>query len=198
MKNLLGISLIALFAVSPMMANAAEGDRDAKLTKFGAGAIVLTPHLATTSYVDGAFKASADKIDLLIDDTAVATNGNYIDKGKSVSANMKELDAGLKNVNDVVIEHGEAIETLTGDGEGSVAQQIETALGGVSGNAGDLTKLNTTHKDSLVNAVNDVDSAAKDNSEAIQSINSKTISYVSDWSSPTVITKTIAELESED
>lgn len=172
MRKVLRISLVALFATIPVMANAAEGDRDSGLVKFNAGSVVLVPHLATTSYVDGSFKATADKIDLLIDDTAVTANGEYIDKGKSVSANLKELDTGLNSVNTTVSSHTTTLNKLDGavTVEGSVKKQIADAL-------------------------SDVNLATNDNTQEIQTINNKTISYVADWNNPTVKTKKISELE---
>ena len=125
-----GISLVAFLAVVPMVANA-EGER--VLSKFGTGNVVSSSDLATTSYVDGAYKATTDKIDLLIDDTAVTVNGNYIDKDKSVSANLKELDTALKTV-----------------AENS----------GNSAEIGVLANLETTEKGTLVGAINEVNSLA--------------------------------------
>ena len=187
--------MFAVLTVMPVMANAADGDRDENLDKFEVGAVVPSPHFATTSYVRGAFKMAADKIDLLIDDTAVATDGNYIDAGKSVSANLSELDTGLNAVSSTVSGHTTTLNRLTGSGEGSIEQQIEDALSGVSGNAGDLDELDTEEKGSLVGAINEVSDIANDNADAIQTINDKTISYVSDWANQTVTTKKFSELD---
>ena len=185
MKKILGISLVAVLAVSPLMAMAAEGDRSASLTKLNATDPGTTSNLATTSYVGGAYKTTADKIDLLIDDTAVTTNGNYIDAGKSVSANLTELDSAVKANKD-------ALDVLNGDDTvaGSVASQIADALQdyeGTSASVGDLDDLNTTNKDSVVGAINSVDSA-------VNKLENKTITYVESWSNPQPVTTTLVGL----
>lgn len=201
MKKLFGISLIAIMSVTPLIAGAAEGDRSVSLTKLNASDPVATSNLATTSYVGGAYKTTADKIDLLIDDTAVTTNGNYIKAGKSVSANLTALDGQVKSTSDMILDpvnglakivndDHTAIETLTGDGEGSVAAQIEAALedyDGTSASVGDLDDLNTTNKDSVVGAINSVDSA-------VDTLENKTITYVESWSNPQPVTTTLVSL----
>ena len=112
MNKLLGISLIAAFAVTPLVAGA-TGERSSSLSKLNAPTPESSPNLATTSYVGGAYKTTADKIDLLIDDTAVAEDGHYILGGKSVAANLGELDRAVKGNSDT-------IEELIGDGENSI------------------------------------------------------------------------------
>ena len=232
MKKILGISLVALMAVAPSLANAA-GERSVSLTKLNASDPVATANLATTSYVGGAYKTTADKIDLLIDDTAVTTDGTYIKAGKSVSANLTALDGQVKSTSDMILDpvnglakivndDHTAIETLTGDGEGSVAAQIEAALedyDGTSASVGDLDDLNTTNKDSVVGAINEVDSAVGDldglnttdkdsivdainevNSavgavdSAVDTLENKTITYVESWATPTPVTKKLSQL----
>lgn len=209
MKKVYGISLIAVFAVSPMMAMAA-GERSESLTKLSAPASLSTAistNLATTSYVDGAYKTAADKIDLLIDDTAVTANGNYIDQGKSVSANLSELDTAVKanasaigdpskglikyvNDNYAAIETlNSAIETLNANAStpGSIDQKIDSAISAVNTASGDLSDLGTTEKGSLVGAINEVDSA-------VETLGTRTLSFVSSWSDPQVTTVPLSEL----
>jgi len=195
--------LVAVLAVSPMMAMAAEGDRSASLTKLTAADPVATSNLATTSYVGGAYKTTADKIDLLIDDTAVTTDGTFIKAGKSVSANLTALDNQAKSTSDMILDpvnglakivndDHEAIETLKGgaDVAGSVAAQIEAALEdyeGTTPSVGNLDDLNTTNKDSVVGAINSVDSA-------VGTLENKTITYVESWSNPQPVTTTLVSL----
>ena len=171
MKKILGISLVALMAVAPSLANAA-GERSVSLTKLNASDPVATSNLATTSYVGGAYKTTADKIDLLIDDTAVTTDGTYIKAGKSVSANLTALDGQVKSTSDMILDpvnglakivndDHEAIETLNGgtDVAGSVASQIADALEtyeGTSASVGNLDDLNTTDQTNVVGAINEV------------------------------------------
>lgn len=194
MRKLFGISLCAILTVVPVMANAADGDRDVHLNKFNA-VVGSDPSVASVDYVNESFEKSADKIDLLIDDTAVTADGNYIGAGKSVSANLEYLDSGLNDVSEVVSEHATTLATLTGSGDGSVSKQIATALSGVSGNAGNLEDLDTAEQNSLVGAINEVNEIANDNAEEIEGINSKKIQYLSSWSDPEVKEITISELQ---
>ena len=83
MKKILGISLIAVLAVSPMMASAADGDRS--VTPLNATMPEsVSDELASTTYVQGAFATAAGKIDALITDTT-GPNGTYAQTGKTVS-----------------------------------------------------------------------------------------------------------------
>ena len=94
MKKILGISLIAVLAVSPMMASAADGDRS--VTPLNATMPEsVSDELASTTYVQGAFATAAGKIDALITDTT-GPNGTYAQTGKTVSANLKALDDQIK------------------------------------------------------------------------------------------------------
>ncbi len=194
MRKLFGISLCAILTVVPVMANAADGDRDVHLNKFNA-VVGFDPGVASVDYVNESFKKSADKIDLLIDDTAVTADGNYIGAGKSVSANLGYLDSGLNDVSEVVSEHATTLATLTGSDDGSISKQIATALSGVSGNAGNLEDLGTEEKNSLVGAINEVNEVANDNADEIEIINSKKIQYLSSWSDPEVKEITIYNLQ---
>jgi len=207
MKKILGISLVALMTAMPSLANAA-GERSVSLTKLNASDPVATPNLATTSYVGGAYKTTADKIDLLIDDTAVTTNGNYILAGKSVAANLGELDAAIKGNSDTISE-------LVGDGENSIDAKIEAALedyDGTSATVGDLDNLNTTNQTSVVGAINEVNSTIGDLDDltttnqtsvvgainevdsAVDTLGNKTITYVESWVTPTPVTKKLSQL----
>lgn len=140
----MGISVIAALAVLPVAANAAGGDQVAKLN---ASAVVSSQNLATTSYVQGAYKAAADKIDAVIDSTSIATDGNYIDAGKDVAHNLGELDTAAKN-------NADAISTET-----TARQNADTAI---NNNIGTLSNLTTTEKSNLVAAINEVKANSAD------------------------------------
>lgn len=109
MKKIMGISVIAAMAVLPMAANAARSSAIAEPANFtagGSGDIV-----ATTSYVQGAYQASSDRIDALITDTAVTTTRGVVTAGNSVAENLEAL--------------GLAVAGFT-SGESSVGTQIQT------------------------------------------------------------------------
>ena len=137
MKKLLGVSIVAMLAISPMMASAAEGDRT--VTKIEAASVSKDTNIATTSYVKGAYKATADKIDALIDDTAIAANGNYIDAEKTVAHNLKELDTAIKNVADTAGNTYQLVANSTVDADGNYIEEgtgvasnlsaLDTAIG---------------------------------------------------------------------
>ena len=97
MKKLLSVSIVALFAISPLVANAEVGDRSDSLTKGNVAAPGASTNIATTSYVKGAHKNLSDKIDLLIDDTAT-TDGTYVKAAKQVGVNLKALDTAVNTL----------------------------------------------------------------------------------------------------
>lgn len=143
MKKLMGISVIAALAVMPMAANAA---RDASVAVANYTAAGSASALATTSYVQGAYEAASDRIDALVTDTAVAAKaqGEYaaIKAGDKVSENLVALD-------DKIADLSSGTDTKTGN----------------------LTNLTTTDKTNLVAAINEVDSHADANAQAIETLN---------------------------
>ena len=188
MKKILGISLVALMAVVPSLANAA-GERSVSLTKLNASDPIATANLATTSYVGGAYKTTADKIDLLIDDTAVTSNGTYIKAGNSVSANLGLLDDAIRTSAGAAASLGD-LEDLTTTEQNSIVGAINE----VDSAVGDLGDLTTTDKDSLVDAINEVDSAVGALDSAVDTLENKTITYVESWATPTPVTKKLSQL----
>ena len=206
MKKLLGVSIAAMLAVLPTLARAETGDRT--VTKIQAGTVI-----ATMSYVKGAHKDVADKVDALIDDTAITGTHSYIGAGKSVSYNLEQLDA--------------AVATLSGGaGAGTVAQQIQT-------NAQNATYTPTANSGitstSIGAAIDELDDDKQDKSDSnvtetnltaaglttsnlntgtgvagnlikvasdVKTINNKTITYVTTWGSDTTVTKSISEFDS--
>lgn len=97
MKKIYGISLVAVLAVSPMMARA---ERAVAVVNYAAP--TANTNVATTSYVKGAFKANSDRINALVSDTNVSANGNYIDANESVAHNLGELDTAVKTNTDAI------------------------------------------------------------------------------------------------
>ena len=188
MKKILGISLVALMAVVPSLANAA-GERSVSLTKLNASDPIATANLATTSYVGGAYKTTADKIDLLIDDTAVTSNGTYIKAGNSVSANLGLLDDAIRTSAGAAASLGD-LEDLTTTEQNSIVGAINE----VDSAVGDLGDLTTTDKDSIVDAINEVDSAVGALDSAVDTLENKTITYVESWATPNPITKKLSQL----
>lgn len=132
MKKLLNISVIAALAVLPVAANADAGDQVAKIN---AAAVTATEAIATTSYVKGAHKDLADKIDAFIDSTSI-TSGNYIDAGKDVAHNLAELDTQAK-------ANADAIAGLQGNGENSVDTKIKTQAAGADYTNASMTGIST-------------------------------------------------------
>lgn len=161
MKKLLGISLVAALAVAPSLARAEAGDRT--VTALDAQAATASANIATTSYVQGAYKATADKIDALIEDTAVVENGNYIDAGKTVSHNLSELDTAIKTVADNVAADDDVTHT-----EGTAVAETGKTLHYV---AADGTKVgeNLGHLDAQVYANTVAISAETQRAQGVES-----------------------------
>jgi len=111
MKKILGVSIVAMLAVSPMMAHAAR-----TVTALGTKDTTASGNIATTSYVKGAYNVAANAINALITDTAVSGTHNYIQAGETVSANLGLLDANVKANADAIAALG---------GTGSIADQIQ-------------------------------------------------------------------------
>lgn len=137
MKKLLGVSIVAMLAVAPGMADAAVG-------KMNAPDAVSNTNIATTSYVKGAYKVTADKIDAVIDDITT-TDGTYSKAANSVGVNLKTLDSQIKANTD-------AISALNGAG-GSIATQIKEGAEGA-----DFTATNASGitSDKIGEAINEV------------------------------------------
>lgn len=97
MKKLLGISLVAVLAVSPMMASAAR-DASVAVANYNFNGQVSTD-VATTSYVKGAYESASDRIDALVTDTTVTGEShNYIANTGSVAENLTALDVAIKGI----------------------------------------------------------------------------------------------------
>ncbi len=90
MKKLLGVSIAAMLAVSPMMANATS----ASAGEIGSVTATANTDIATTSYVAGAYNAIATEHNKVVADIAVA-DGNYTDDANSIGTNVKALDTAI-------------------------------------------------------------------------------------------------------
>ena len=175
MRKLLGVSIAAMLAVSPMMANAAQS----AATLNAAAAGTASTKIATTTYVKGAYKVLADAHDAVVNDitvTGVTGEGNHITNNASVAENLKSLNTAIKN--------------LSGDS----SQAVE----GVQEEIGTLDNLTTTQQGNLVAAINEVDANTDNNTAAIGAGSSAAVTtamtgtnYVSSATSVIDATKTL-------
>lgn len=86
-------------------------------------------------------------------------DGKDLYLGSIKLSNDADLQAAIKNItqNAKDIDAVEAqLRTLVGESTGSIQSMIDTAINGVREDMGNLEQLNTTHKDSLVNSINEV------------------------------------------
>lgn len=86
-------------------------------------------------------------------------DGKDLYLGSIKLSNDADLQAAIKNItqNAKDIDAVEAqLKTLVGESTGSIQSMIDTAINGVREDMGNLEQLNTTHKDSLVNSINEV------------------------------------------
>ena len=102
MKKLLGVSIVAVLAVTPMMANAARSASVADVATIAS--VTDSSNLATTSYVQGAYKVLSDAHNAVIDDITVSapeSGQTYeaISETNSVGENLEALDAKVKTLN---------------------------------------------------------------------------------------------------
>ncbi len=176
MKKLLNISVIAALAVLPVAANADAGDQVAKIN---AAAVTATEAIATTSYVKGAHKDLADKIDAFIDSTSIATPGNYIDSGKDVAHNLVELDTQAK-------ANADAIAGWT-SGNNSITNQIQTQAQNANFTATSEMTANT-----IAGAINELDGEV----DTLQGQMGDT-ALANTFDSATTVTAAVNELESD-
>ena len=99
MKKILGVSVAAMLAVTPMMANAQKTASEADVIQN----ITTDVNMATTSYVQGAYNVLAGKHNQIITDITVPTKqeGNYnsITTTNSVAENLVALDSAISTLN---------------------------------------------------------------------------------------------------
>lgn len=100
MKKVIGISIVAMFAVVPMMAGAAK---TATLAGLQGTNGVITPNnqMATTSYVQGAYNALATEHNKVVNDitlTGERVDGDHISNTASVAENLETLNSAIKSL----------------------------------------------------------------------------------------------------
>lgn len=132
MRKISIISLVAVLAATPMMAEAAR-----TIQKTDNLTITANTNVASTSYVQGAYNAANTKINALIDDTAVAAKADgqpayvAVSADSTVGENLAALDSKVKSLESATSANlSEAINSLTatvsqttGDINISVAEQ---------------------------------------------------------------------------
>jgi len=151
MRKLLGVSIAAMLAVSPMMAKA-ELSQFSGVTNSG-----TTTKIATTSYVKGAYNKAIEKANTIVDALALPANKTYdstdkISKTNSVGQNIDALNTAIKTVSN---SSSGAVGA-----EAERAAQAEAGLQSQIAGEGTLTNLNTEAKGNLVAAINEVDANA--------------------------------------
>lgn len=110
MKKVLSVSIVAMLAVVPLTAKAAQTATPVALVN-GGNTVSPLQTVASTTYVQGAYNTLGRQVNNIISDSTVPS-GTYtaIANTKNVSENLVALDT--------------AINGLKGGGEGSVADQI--------------------------------------------------------------------------
>lgn len=115
MKKILGVSVAAMLAVTPMMANATINSGSVATI----ANVTADTNMATTSYVQGAYKVLSDAHNAVITDITVPAlqEGEYnsIRAAKSVQENLVALDT--------------AISTLTGDSSNTYQTKSASTVG---------------------------------------------------------------------
>ncbi len=107
MKKLLGVSIAAMLAVSPMLASAAVTATSSQIAAANTD-VTSSNNVATTSYVKGAYKAMATEVNKVqtdvanvISDINVAeaneVTGGVVTHSNSVAQNLVALDNAVKN-----------------------------------------------------------------------------------------------------
>lgn len=197
MRKILGTSLIAILSATPMLANA-TGERNIDYIN-ATGPNTASSRLATTTYVQGAFVAAADKIDALLLDTA-AVEGKYVKSGMTVSANLDALDGQVRaNADDIDTMSGnittmsDNIDTMSSD-IATMSDDIDTMSDDIDSISGNLTMLmggenvDGSIAQQIKTAVEAVDPSGLSadvagNTDAIADIKAKEIKYMDTWNS---------------
>ena len=189
MKKLLGISVMAMLAVSPMMANAAKTIGDLPT----ASADTNTNLVATTSYVKGAYNAVKTEHNKVVADMTVASGTyDHINAGNSVAENLVSLNTGVTQ-NDTKIG---AIDNLTDSTTQANVDLWKNKAGTAQDhsdivNAVQATKTQLNATDALVGDMNltgftngsTVTGALQELKNANTTTNSKVVAVYSNWNS---------------
>lgn len=152
MKKALCISMITLLAVVPFASHAA-GQAKAVTLVNGGNTLTPTQTVASTTYVQGAYNTLGTQINNIISDSTVPSGTyNAIANSKNVAENLVALDA--------------AIDGLSGNGEGSVANAVQTGAQNATYNANAEYGTGTIGK-----AIQEATAAADSNTAAILLLN---------------------------
>jgi hypothetical protein len=134
MNKLLGVSIAAMLAVTPMMANAANSV--AQLPTYEVEQ--ANTNIATTSYVKGAYNAVANQVNNVRNDITVDTSAaKNISASNTIGGNVTALDTAVGNVGTIatVADNGSVLKTAnTTDLVGAVVA-INNALATATGDA---------------------------------------------------------------
>ena len=154
MRKISILSLIAVLSATPMMAEAAR-----TVTKENYSAPTANTDVASTSYVQGAYKAASDRINALVDDTAVASaeSGTYVavSADSTVGENLQALDSRVKSLETATSANlSEAINSLTA----TVSQTTGDINISVAEQSGVLTSVSANIIDSAVTTAKIADS----------------------------------------
>lgn len=179
MKKLLGISIVAMLAVTPMMANAAQTNATALAETSG----TETNAIATTSYVKGAYNAVRTAHNAILGEiTVTGTDHTHITEGNTVAENLVELDSAVA-ANDTKIG---MINTLknsdkfdTGEADDVVTAIITTKA---QANATDST-IGDMSLTGFASGVDTVTKALQELKDSNNATNNKGIMVYNDWNS---------------
>ena len=191
MKKLLGISIVAMLAVTPMMANAAGQEipatpQNGDTYYAAAAANEGTNKIATTSYVKGAYNAIQTELNGIATDIDVTTNGSHISATNSVAENIVSLNTGIE-ANDSAIG---TIGNLTGsanfdstEAHANIVEAINTVK--AQANATDaLVGTSETALNSMFNSdIDTVGQALQYLKNSNNATDSKAIAVYSNWNS---------------
>ena len=131
MKKLLGISFIAMLAVTPMMAEAGQAIPVAGAGRFADVSDTDTTgntQIATTNYVKGAYNAVQGELRSVANDIDLTVDGKHIDSAASVAENLVSLDSAVTaNDNAIGVDANGAsiISTLTTNTDNSAFDTSE-------------------------------------------------------------------------
>ena len=137
MKKILGVSVAAMLAVTPMMANATKTSNSVDTV----ANVTTDVNMATTSYVQGAYNVLAGAHNAVITDITVPAKANnetynHIAAADSVQENLVALDTAVGTIptlaNDA--EYGSGISNSNSVAANLVA--LDTAISAINGVAG--------------------------------------------------------------
>ena len=178
MKKILGISIAAMLAVTPMMANATQTAGNLAATTGSE-----TNAIATTSYVKGAYNAVKTAHDAVVADITVSGTHDHVTAGNSVAENLVELDTAVKANDDKI----GTISSLTGsaafdqdEAHADVVQAINTTKAQANATDEVIGSMNLSGFDQNVDTVTE---ALQELKNANASTDAKGVVVYNDWNS---------------